>query len=413
MGIFELSQRKQFFVSGDGYGMNNADSFGSGNLYGAVRSLGSVTNSQNLNPVNLQSMSRTNSSLISNQMNLHGVQSTAHMKPQSTDQFEKMNFQPPVSSRDNILQANQQKQFQLQPHQFQQQQFPQQQRYQKQQNQQHQNLLSNSGYSQSQLASDIGSQVKCEPGVEHHDKVLHQQAPEQFQLPELQNQFQQNHAEELSSQQGMCSSLPQNSQQMQQMLHQHQLIPESQNDYKLPAGAQPESVVQSQWHSHSQDRAQMPGNMSHEQHVQEDFHQRISRQDEAQCNNLSADGSTISPMGIPRSSSDPSNSRGAISRSGNGSYDRQFRNQVKWLLLLRHARRCKAPEGKCDGCCFTVRKLLSHMDICASSQCSYPRCHHSKILIRHHKTCTNPACPVCVPVNNYVQAQKADRKSVV
>ncbi|XWS20574.1 hypothetical protein CRYUN_Cryun31cG0113900 [Craigia yunnanensis] len=402
-----FDQHQPPLMQGDGYGMNNADSFGSGNLYGAVTTVGSVTNSQNLNPVNLQSMSRTSSSLISNQTNLHGVQSAAHMKPQSTDQFEKMNFQPPVSSRDTILQANQQKQFQQQPHQFQQQQFLQQQRYQKQQNQQHQNLLSNSGYSKSQLASDIGSQVKCEPGVEHHDEVLHQQAPEQFQLPELQNQFQQNHAEEFSRQQDMLSSLPQNSQQMKQMLHQHQLIPESHNDYKLSAGGLPESVVQSQWHPHSQDRAQMPGNMSHEQHVQEDFRQRISEQDEAQRNNLSADGSTISPMVVPRSSSDPSNSRGAISRSGNGSYDRQFRNQVRWLLLLRHARRCKAPEGKCDGCCFTVRKLLSHMDICKSSQCSYPRCHHSKILIRHHKTCTNPACPVCVPVNNYVQAQKA------
>ncbi|XWS19184.1 hypothetical protein CRYUN_Cryun32bG0109800 [Craigia yunnanensis] len=397
-----FDQHQRPLMQGDGYGMNNADSFGSGNLYGAVTSAGSMTNSQNLNSVNLQSMSRTNSSLISNQSNLHGVQSAAHMKPQSMDQFEKMNFHPAVSSRDNVLQANQQQQFQRQPLQF-----LQQQRHQKQQNQQHQNLLSNGGYSRSQLASDIGSQVKREPGVEHHEEVLHQQTPEQFQLPELQNHFQQNHAEELSSQRDMRSLLPQNSQQMQQVLHQYQLIPESQNDYKLSAGAQLESVVQNQWHLHSQDRAQMPGNMSHEQHVQEDFHQRISGQDEAQCNNLSADGSTISPMVIPRSSSDPPNSRGAISGSGNGSHDRQFRNQVRWLLLLRHARRCEAPEGKCDGGCFTVRKLLSHMDICESSQCSYPRCHHSKILIRHHRTCAHLACPVCVPVKNYVQAHKA------
>ncbi|XVF86275.1 hypothetical protein PTKIN_Ptkin18bG0027100 [Pterospermum kingtungense] len=391
-----LDQHQQPPMQGDGYGMNNADSSGSGNSYGAVPSAGTVVNSQNLNPVNLQSMSRTNS-LISNQSNLHGVQSA--VKPEPVDQFDKMNFQPPVSSRDNILQANQQKQFQQQPHQFQQQQ-----RHKKLQNQQHHNLLSNSGYSQSQLA---GSQVKREPGVEPHEEVLHQKAPEQFQLPEFQNQFQQNHDDELSSHLDMLPSLPQNSQQMQQMLHQHQLIPESHNDHRLSAGAQPESIVQSQWHPHSQDQAQMSGNVSHEQHIQEDFRQRISRQDEAQCNNLSADGSTISPVVVPRSLSDPPNLRGAISRSGNGSHDRQFRNQVKWLLFLRHARRCKAPEGKCDSYCVTVRKLLSHMDICQSSQCSYPRCHHSKILIRHHKACTNPACPVCVPVNKYVQAQKA------
>ncbi|XP_022724444.1 histone acetyltransferase HAC1-like [Durio zibethinus] len=401
-----FDQHQRPLMQGDGYGMNSSDSFGSGNLYGAVTSVGSVTNSQNLNPVNLQSMSRTNSSLISNQSNLHDVQSAAHMKPRSFDLFEKMNFQPAISLRDDVLQVNQQQQFQQQPLQFQQQQFLQQQCHQKQQNQQQQTLLSNSGYSRSQLASDC-SLVKCEPGVEHHAEVPHQQVPEQFQLPELQNQFQQNHAEELSSQLGMCSSLPQKSKQMQQMLHQHQLIPESQNDYKLSAGVQLESVGQSQWHPHSQDRAQMPGNMSHEQHIQEDFHQRITRQDEAQCNNLSADASTISPMVVPRSSSDTSNSRGAINRSGNGSHDRQFRNQVRWLLFLRHARNCKAPEGKCDSYCFTVRKLWSHMDKCESSQCSYPRCHHSKILIRHHKTCANQTCPVCVPAKNYVKAQKA------
>ncbi|MFQ6638961.1 hypothetical protein Gotur_016341 [Gossypium turneri] len=261
-----FDQHQRPLMQGDGYGMNNADSFGSGNLYGSATSVGSITNSQNSDP----------------------------------------------------------------------------------------------------------------------------------------SQFKQNHAEQISSQQDMHSSLPQNSQQMQQMLHQHQLVPASQNDYKLSAGAPPESAVQGQWLPHSQEQSQMPVNMSSEQHVQEDFQQRISGQDEAQCNNLSADASTV-----PKSSSDLSNSRGAISKSGSGSHDRQFRNQVRWLLLLRHARRCKASEGKCDGYCFTVRKLLSHMDSCQSSQCSYPRCHHSKILIRHHKACRHPACPVCVPVNNYVQAQKA------
>nr|KJB66326.1 hypothetical protein B456_010G135700 [Gossypium raimondii] len=389
-------QHQQPLMQADTYGLKHADSCGSGSLlYGAVTSVGSMTNSQNLNPVNLY-----------NRSNLHGVQLASYMKPQSMDQFEKMDLQPLESSRDNILQANQQQQFQQQPLQFQQQQLLQQQHHQKQQNQQDQNLLGNNDY-QSQLVSDIRSQVQHEPGVEQHDKVPHQQAPEQFQLPELQNQFQENYADGFSGQQDMRSLLPQNSQEMQHMLHQYQLIPESQNDYKLSAGAHLESVVQSQWHPHSKDTVQMPGNMSHEQHVQEDFCKRISRQDEAQCNELSADGSTIGLMVVPRSSSDPSNPRGAIFNRGNGSHDRQFRNQVKWLLFLRHARQCKVPEGKCDSYCFTVRKLLTHIDTCESSQCSCPRCHHSKLLICHHKTCANPACPVCVPVNNYVQAQKA------
>ncbi|KAK8630096.1 hypothetical protein V6N13_078907 [Hibiscus sabdariffa] len=402
-----FDQHQLHMMQADGYGMNNADSFGSGNLYGAATSVGSMTNSQNLNPVNLQSISRTNPSLISNQSNLHAVQSAAHMKPQSVDQFEKTNFQPALTSRDDILQVNQQQQFQHQSLQFQQQQFLQQQLQHKQQNQQQQNLLSNSCYSQSPLASDLGSQVKCEPGLQHHDEVLYQQAPEQFQRPELQNQFLQNNGEEHPRQQGMFSSLPQNSQQMQQMLHEDQLIPGPRNDYKLSAGAQLESSVHSQWHPHSQDQAQIPGNLSHEQPFQEDFCQRTFGQDGAQCTNLSVDGSTISPMVVARSSSDPLNSRGSISKSENGSHDQQFRNQVKWLLFLRHARSCKASEGECNAYCFTARKLLSHMDKCESSKCSDPRCRPSKILIHHYKTCANSTCPVCVPVKNYLQAQMA------
>ncbi|KAE8689516.1 Histone acetyltransferase HAC12 [Hibiscus syriacus] len=398
----KIDQHQLPMMQADGYGLTNADSFGSGNLYGAATSVGSVTHSQNLSPVNLQSMSRTNSSLTSNQSNLRAVQSAGHMKPQSVDQFEKMNFQPALTSRDDILQVNQQQRFQHQSLQFQQQQFLQQKRQQKQQNQQHQNMLGNSGYSQSPLTSDIGSQVKCEPGLQHYGEVLCQQAPEQFQ-----NLFLQNNGEELPRQQGMFSSLPQNSQHMQQMLQEDQLIPEPQNDYKLSAGAQLESSVHSQWHPHSQDWAQIPGNLSHEQPFQEDFCQRTSGQDEARCHNLSADGSTVSPMVVARSSSDPLNSRGSISKPENGSHDQQFGNQVKWLLFLRHARSCKASEGRCNAYCFTARKLLSHMDKCESSKCSHPRCHPSKILIRHYKTCVNSTCPVCVPVKNYLQAQVA------
>ncbi|KAE8655510.1 Histone acetyltransferase HAC12 [Hibiscus syriacus] len=363
----KIDQHQLPVTLADGYGLNIADSFGSGNLYGVATSVGSVTHTQNLSPVNLQSISRTNSSITSNQSNLHAVQSAGLMKPQSMDQLEKMNFQPALTSRDDIPQVNQQQRSQHQSLQFQQQQFLQQQRQQKQQNQQHKNLLGSSGYSQSSLASDI----------------------------------------ELPRQLGMFSSLPQNSEQMQQMLQEDQLIPEPRNDYKLSAGAQLESSVYSQWHPHSQDWAQIPGNLSHEQPFQEDFCQRTSGQDEAQCRNLSADGSTISPMVVARSSSDPLNSKGSISKSENGSHDRQFRNQVKWLLFLRHARSCKASEGRCNAYCFTARTLLSHMDKCESSKCSHPRCHPSKILIRHYKTCANSTCPVCIPVKNYLQAQMA------
>lgn len=260
--------------------------------------------------------------------------------------------------------------------------------------------------------------MKREPGMEQHNEVMHSQGPEQFQLPESQNQFQLTSAEDRSrgaqhlsvssGQHDICSSLTQMSQPMQQMLHSHQLVADSHNGFNcFSIGGQSESVPQGQWHSQSQEKTHMAGNMSHEQHVQEDFRQRIAAQGEAQRNNLSSEVSVISQSVGPRVMAEHPISRGASCRLTNGNRDRQFRNQQRWLLFLRHARRCAAPEGKCqDVNCITVQKLWRHMDNCTSSQCPYPRCHHSKILIHHHKHCRDPSCPVCVPVKNYLQQQK-------
>nr|ASU54196.1 histone acetyltransferase [Hevea brasiliensis] len=403
---------------GEGYGISNADSFGSGNFYGAITSVGSMMNVQNMASVSLPPVPKTNSPLVNNQSNLHGMQQAAHIKPQSVDQSEKMNFQSTLPSRDSILQPHQQQQFQQHHHQFPQQQFVQQQSTQKQQNQQHQHLL-HDAFDQSQM-SDPSNQVKRELGVEHHNEVLHSQTCQQFQMSDLQNQFQQNVVDNRSrgaqilslpsGQHDMCSSLAQNSQQMQQMLHPHQLVSDSQSDFNsLPVGTPSDAILQVQWHSHLQDGAGVPS-ISHEQHVQEDFRQRISGQDEAQRNNLASEGSIIVQKVPPRSTSETPSSNGVICRSGSANRDRQFRNQQKWLLFLRHARRCTAPEGKCsDVNCITVQKLLRHMDRCNSSPCTYPRCHHTRILIHHNKHCRDAGCPVCIPVKNYIEEQMRAR----
>ncbi|XP_012087278.1 histone acetyltransferase HAC1 isoform X2 [Jatropha curcas] len=415
-----FDQQQRQIMHGDGYGINNTDSLGSGNFYGAVTSVGLMMNSQSRTSVSMQPMQKTNSTMVNNQSNLHGTQQAAHLKPQSVDQSEKINFQSTLSSRDSVMPGHQQQQFQQHHHQFPQQQFVQQQCIQKQQNKQHQHIL-HDAFDQSQLSSDPISQVKCEPGVDHHNELLHSQASQQFQISELQNQFQQNVVEERSrgaqsltqppGQHEVCPSLTHNSQQMQQMLHPHQLVSESQSDFScLPAGTPSDGVLQSQWNPHLQDRAGMPKSISHEQNVQEDFRQRISGQDEAQQNNLASEGSIIGQNVPPRSTSDTQNSNGIMCRSGNANHDRQFRNQQKWLLFLRHARRCSAPEGKCsDVNCITVQKLWRHMDRCTSSPCPYPRCHHSRILIQHNKHCRDTGCPVCIPVKNYIEAQMRAR----
>ncbi|EEF48691.1 transcription cofactor, putative [Ricinus communis] len=386
-----FDQQQRQLIQGDGYGMSNADTFGSGNFYGALTSVGSVMNSQNMTSVNLQPMSKSNSSLVNNQSNL----------------------------QDSVLQTHQQQQFQQHLHQFPQQQFIQQHSLQKQQNQQH--PLLHDTFDQSQLASDPSSQVKLEPGMEHHNENLHSQTPQHFQISELQSQFQQNVVEDRprgaqnlslpSGQNEMCSSLAQNSQQMQQILHPHQLVSESQSDFDcLAVGTPSDSVLQSQWHPNLQGRTGIPRSMLHDQHVQEDFRQRIYGQDEAQRNNLASEGSFIGQNVPPRSTSESQNSNGVTCRSGNANPDRQFRNQQRWLLFLRHARRCTAPEGKCpETNCINAQKLLRHMDKCNTSPCPYPRCHHTRILIRHNKHCRDVGCPVCIPVKNYIEAQMRPR----
>ncbi|KAE9465951.1 hypothetical protein C3L33_02158, partial [Rhododendron williamsianum] len=393
-------QHQRPMMHGDGYGISTLDSSGSGNIYG------SAMNNQNLNPASLQSLSRANSPLMTNQPNLLTTQQS-----QSIDQSGKMNFHPSKSSTDNILQSHHEQQFQQQPLRLKQQQLVQHQRQQKQQIQQHQILLKNDSFGHSQLTSDLGSQLKLERGMEHHDEALLSQVSEKFQYSEFQNQFQQSSAEDRSGfaqllslpsvSQDICSSPTQTSQQMQQLLHPHQLVVDSQSDFScISVGVQSERVLPGQWHS-MEDKSQIPGNVSQGHHIQEEFRQRIFGQDEAHRNNFASEGSICEVITKPL---EPPTSSGATCRSANSNRERQFKNQQRWLLFLRHARRCVAPPGKCQEVnCITAQKLWMHIIDCKVSQCPYPRCHHTKILLHHHKHCRDPGCPVCVPVTNYLQ----------
>ncbi|ONH94786.1 hypothetical protein PRUPE_7G030400 [Prunus persica] len=274
-------QVSSLILNSDSYGMSNVDSFGPGNYYGAATPVGSLLNVQNLNSVSSTPISKTNSPLISNQSNMHGAQQSVHVKPQQLDQLEKISFQTPLSSRENILHSHQPNQFQ------QQQQLFHQQRQQKQQNPQPQQLLNNDAFGQSQMTSDLNSAKR---DMDHHNEATHQQATEPFRLSEMHNQFHQHSVEDRlrnaphipSGQHDISSSLSRTSQQMQQILQPHQLVAGSQNDFRsLSVGAQSEPELQGQWHPQSQDGSHRQANMSHEQHVHEDFRQRISGQDEA------------------------------------------------------------------------------------------------------------------------------------
>ncbi|KAF7843096.1 histone acetyltransferase HAC1-like [Senna tora] len=395
-----FDQNQQPPVQGDGYGLSNVDSFASGNFYTSATSSGSMMNSQNLNSIKLPAISKTNS-LISSRSNLHGMQQAAHLKSQAINQLEKLNFQSSLTSRDGVLHPQQQ--YQEQPQQFQQtEQYAQQQFQLKMQSQQSQHLINSDGFSESHLSSNLESQVKSEPGVEHHKEVLNSQVSEQFHISEMKNQFQQNSTDDCSrgaqhlsfptGQNDLYSTTPQNS---QQMLHQNQLKSESGNNFScLPVGVQSKSALINQWNTQSQDVNHIPGSMSHEQHLQMDFHQRISRQDEAQCNNLSSDGSIVGQAVASRGSAEPPDSSSAIKKA--------HRNQQRWLLFLLHARRCPAPEGRCqERNCYSAQKLCRHIDGCNLPRCPYPRCHHTRLLLIHFRNCKDPCCPVCVSVRDY------------
>ncbi|XP_023552010.1 histone acetyltransferase HAC1-like isoform X2 [Cucurbita pepo subsp. pepo] len=375
-----FDQNEQSLVQGDGYGMNTTDSFGSENLYGPATSVGSMG---------------THSPLI--------------------DGSDKMNFQPSLSSRENIIDSHMQQQFQQQHHQFQPQQpFLQQSSIQEQQIQPQQHLLNNNSISQVQLASNLGGHVKQEPGGEHHSGPFQPQVTEHFPLPETHNQFHQNSSEDCarnaqylsvsSSHNDICSPHSQSSQQMQQILNPHLLNSNSQNRLNSPAGALSGATLQGQWHPQSQERNHRPGSIVHEQNVH-DFHKKASGHDKVQCDNLPTEGSTIGHSVVTRTKSEPPNSLSVTCQNNNSA--RQFINQQRWLLFLRHARRCVAPEGKCpERNCVTAQKLWQHLDRCSSSQCSYLRCQPTKLLLHHHKRCRDLSCPVCIPVRDYIQSRK-------
>ncbi|KAJ9559953.1 hypothetical protein OSB04_005113 [Centaurea solstitialis] len=371
---FDPHQRQM--SHGDGYGSGTIDSSGSGNFYGATNSGSSLMNNQNMNPVSLQALHKTSSPLMINQSNLHNGQQTVNMKP-SLDQPEKLDFQyQQPSSHGNAMQSQQPLHFQQQ-------------------------LLNQN----QQITYGQSQRMKSDPGNE----ILQPQVSERFQSSNANNNFNQISGANFTSQ-DTCLQMAETSQQ-------YQFSVDSQNDLTYPIVSQPESALPGQWNSRSQD---VIGNVSYNPNVQEEFHQRISvGQDQAQRNNLpSEEGSTIYQTGVNRMA-DPPNS-GDVSRTAKSNRELQYRNQQRWLLFLRHARKCVHPPGKCpEPNCVTAQKLWNHMTSCKDVvQCPYPRCRGTKHLLLHHKNCRDSSCPVCVPVKRFVQMKgggglRSDSNSVL
>ncbi|XP_071711216.1 histone acetyltransferase HAC1-like [Rutidosis leptorrhynchoides] len=157
-----------------------------------------------------------------------------------------------------------------------------------------------------------------------------------------------------------------------------QFFPDTQNDLDYPIRDQSRSEIQSQ-------------------NVQGECSQRIDGPDQTQ-------------QSAVNTSLDPPNTS-ATCKSVDPTRELQFKNQQRWLLFLRHAKKCVHPPGKCPEIhCITAQKLLNHIESCNDNvHCQYSRCRRTKPLIHHHTRCRDPSCPVCVPVKLFVQQKGGPR----
>ncbi|KAK4772401.1 hypothetical protein SAY86_014176 [Trapa natans] len=317
----------------------------------------------------------------------------------------KSNHQAAVPLRENLPSPHQQKRFQLASNLQQQPQQYLNQRQQMLKAQQHHQFIGSFGPSQ----VNHRRQLKQEPGVDPHVDVMQTQTSEHLQLSEFQNQFQQISTYDNSgaqTQHSVAASMPQNDNQMQRLLHTGQFV-ESISDLKnLTGGLPSESVPQGQWQPVLQEENtnKIPANSTFEQQIKEGFHQGVSGQEEAMRSNVYIEGCSgnFGSQGTARALLDNSSSRSVTTET-----EHSFFNQVKWLLFLRHAQHCTAPQGECQSAfCPFAQNLLRHMESCNLQQCPFPRCHRTKVLRHHYNCCVNQGCPVCTPVKNYVRKQQ-------
>ncbi|KAG9144499.1 hypothetical protein Leryth_010732 [Lithospermum erythrorhizon] len=369
----QLDQFQQPLSQGDGYVMHPGHGSGSGDL----------------------------------QSNLHMAQHVKKLNPQSVDQLEKLRYPSQSSFSGNLVQSHEHLQFQQQQHQL-----PLTENQQNGQNQHHHILLDNNSFGQSQLSSNLGSQLKSEAESDSYTAAMRFQAPEQLQFSDAPSQLLQN-SSNIHSRNSQWQSVPSGpqmspssfnhaSQNMPQMLYQDQFLPNSQSDLRSPSrSVQADAIMQSQWYPKPQDESFAPVNFPCEPDVEQKYSQRITGLDETRKNNISSYASMNGQL-VATPAEDPLNISGTIHRSHSLDRKQQFRNQQRWLLFLRHARRCPAPEGKCLAPhCIIAQKLLLHIDQCHVLECSYPRCRGTVELINHHRQCKDTECPVCIPVKNY------------
>ncbi|GJN18950.1 hypothetical protein PR202_gb06170 [Eleusine coracana subsp. coracana] len=396
----------------------SVDMAGSGSFYGTGSSALSAGNNQSISAANLQSRSRMNPMLVNhNQLNIQSIQSQP-IKTEVLDQSEKMNFQSSQLTHEQLLrQQHSMQQHQVQPNS----QFVQNQYHlnQQQQNPQHeQSVLRSNSFKQSQLVSSHSMQLS-EQGALPHTELISSQATDPVDLPNFQGQYQQRSAHEhakggqmfghLSGSQNFQAS---GSHDSQQLLLPNPQLDDGSNDINYGMkGPQADQMLQPQWQSQTIEKASVTTNPSLEKQMQEEFCQRAMTQDGGQ-QPFSSDWRLSRSV----TSTDPSLPKLSVGGFEQITGNIYYFRQIKWLLLLLHAKACSYPIGSCKfHHCVQMQELIKHFQNCQRKNCSYRGCSKSKMVSQHYKTCVDEQCPVCSNVKMFLQrsAEEASKQKAL
>lgn len=126
-------------------------------------------------------------------------------------------------------------------------------------------------------------------------------------------------------------------------------------------------------------------------------------------------GLADSQAGVPCRASASASSFPVISSPEQQQRAQQYIKQQRWIMFLRHAKHCNAPEGQCQlsSQCDIAKQLLAHLANCHGQGCQFPRCAPTRSLLRHHRQCKQPNCPVCVPVRQKMRTHSEQATSSV
>lgn len=385
---------------------------GSSSFYGTGSSALSAGNNQSMSATNLQSRSRMNPMLVNtNQLNIQSIQSQPQIKTEILDQSEKMNFQSSQLTHGQLLhQQHSMQQHQVQPNsQFVQNQYHLNQQHQNPQHQQ--SVLRSNSFKQSQLVSSHSMQLSEQGALP--------QATDPVDLPNFQGQYPQRSAHDnakggqmfghLSGSQNYHAS---GSHDSQQLLLPNPQLDDGSNDisYGLK-GPQTDQLLQPQWQSQTIEKTSVTTNLSLEKQMQEDFCQRTMTQGGGQ-QPFSSDWHLSRTV----ASTDPSLPKVTVGGFEQITGNIYYFRQIKWLLLLLHAKACSYPIGSCKfHHCVQVQELIKHFQNCQRKDCSYRGCSKSKMVSQHYKTCVDEQCPVCSNVKMFLQrsAEQASKQKAL